>query len=237
MATCRYRFRFLGPLGPVFWFGTRLYEFAAAKERNTEANPSNVVSRRSGQHGSIPSETDLVEFSCFVTNRRLAMRGIEAGFRLFGALWIFLSESQSGTSKDSDRLCFRPGHEPVLRVWERRCGACLREMIGAKSQLKRFWRSVIPAMALFVILKAESASARFVTDPQNNASMRISHETVHAWLYGEEQRIASFRGFLPRSCRRRVQTFRPPEPAECKIWLLSAVFMPGKTAANRWRPG
>lgn len=41
-----------------------------------------------------------------------------------------------------------------------------RAMIGAKSQLKRFWRSVIPAMALFVLLKAESASARFVTDPQ-----------------------------------------------------------------------
>lgn len=167
MATCRYRSRFLGHLGPVFWFGTRLYEFAVAKERNTEANPSNVVSRRSGQHGSIPSETDLVESSSrFVTNRRLAMRGIETGFHLFGALWILLSESQSGTSKDSDRLCFRPGHEPVLRVWERRCGACLRAMIGAKSQLKRFWRSVVPAVVLFVTLKVESASARFVTDPQ-----------------------------------------------------------------------
>ena len=33
------------------------------------------------------------------------------------------------------------------------------------------------------------------------------------------------------------RTYRPPEPAECRIWLLSAVFMPGKTAANRRRPG
>ena len=58
------------------------------------------MSRRSGQHDSIPSETDFDESSSrFVTNRRLAMRGIEAGFRLSGALWILLSESQSGTSE------------------------------------------------------------------------------------------------------------------------------------------
>lgn len=145
-------------------------------------------------------------------------------------------------------------------------------MIGAKSQLKWFWRSVAPVVVLFVTLKVKSASARFVTDPQTTPKPCVRLQRKAVWkrarkiaimVYGSN---CLFGSRFPRRaqpshagdalepvrllgshpCRgtdgnlrtiRGGQTFRPPEPAECKIWLLSAVFMPGKTAANRRRPG
>ena len=146
-------------------------------------------------------------------------------------------------------------------------------MIGAKSQLKWFWRSVAPVVVLFVILKVESASARFVTDPQTTPKpcVRLQRKVVWkrapqnsnhglwikllVWVPLSAPRAAIARrrcartgsslgfpsvprrGWEPADDRGGGRTFRPPEPAECRIWLLSAVFMPGKTAANRRRPG
>lgn len=54
-------------------------------------------------------------------------------------------------------------------------------MIGAKSQLKWFWRSVAPVVVLFVILKVESASARFVTDPQTTPKPCVRLQRKAVW--------------------------------------------------------
>lgn len=54
-------------------------------------------------------------------------------------------------------------------------------MIGAKSQLKWFWRSVAPVVVLFVTLKVESASARFVTDPQTTPKPCVRLQRKAVW--------------------------------------------------------
>lgn len=54
-------------------------------------------------------------------------------------------------------------------------------MIGAKSQLKWFWRSVVPAVVLLITLKVESASATFVTDPQTTPKPCVRLQRKAVW--------------------------------------------------------
>lgn len=54
-------------------------------------------------------------------------------------------------------------------------------MIDAKSQLKWFWRSVAPVVVLLVTLKVESASARFVTDPQTTPKPCVRLQRKAVW--------------------------------------------------------